>query len=125
MEFRTLQDIYRCPHCDSITARGDYHCRGCGVRFGKNDIDIMEDNIHSPIGATPWNTRDRYTCVHCDKFVAITDKYCRGCGDEIEDHERQLMRLKLSELAKKNSSSLIGLGIVVLLLIVVSIEMVS
>ena len=124
MELRTLQDIYRCPHCDSIAARGDQHCRGCGVRFSENEIEIMEDNIHSPIGGLPWNTRDRYRCVHCDKFIAISDKYCRGCGDEIEDHERQLMRLKLSELAKQNTPALIGLGIFVLLVIVVSIGMV-
>lgn len=84
----------------------------------------MEANIRSPIGAIPWNFRDRYRCVHCEKFVAISDNYCRGCGDEIEDHEKQLMHLRLSELAKKNSPALIGLGIFVLLVILVSIEMV-
>ena len=124
MEPRTLYDIYRCPHCDSIAARGDYHCRGCGIRYSRNDIEIMEDNIHSPIGALPWNTRDRYRCVHCGKFVAISDKYCRGCGDEIEDHERQLMQLKLSELAKHNTPALIGLGIFIILVIAVSIGLV-
>ena len=124
MESRTLHDIYRCPHCRSIAARGDNHCRGCGVRFQKNDIETMEGNIHSPIGALPWNTRDRYRCVHCDKFVAISDMYCRGCGDEIESHEKQLMRLRLSELAKQNTAALIGLGIFVLLVIIVSIGMV-
>lgn len=124
MGSRTIHDIYHCPHCDSIAARGDYHCRGCGVRFSKNDINIMEDNICSSIGALPWNTRDRYRCVHCDKFIAISDMYCRGCGDEIEDHERQLMHLNLSELARQNMPALIGLGIFVLFIIVVSIVMV-
>jgi hypothetical protein len=100
MEPRTLNDIYCCPNCGSIAARGDNHWRGCGVKFNVNDIGIMEDNIRSPIGALPWNTRDRYRCVLCDKFVAILDKYCRGCGDEIEDHERQLMHIRFSELAK-------------------------
>jgi len=125
VEARTLHDIYRCPHCSSIAAHGDNHCRGCGVKFSTNDIEVMKDNVRSPIGALPWNTRDRYRCVHCDKFVAIIDKYCRGCGDEIEDHERQLMRLKLSELAKQNTPSLIGLGVFVLLVIAFSIAMVS
>ena len=124
MEPRTLHDIYRCPHCVSIAARGDYHCRGCGVKFSKNDIEIMEDNIYSPIGALPWNTRDRFRCVHCEKPVAISDRYCRGCGDEIEDHERQLMHLRLSELAKQNTPALIGLSIFVLLVILISIAMV-
>jgi uncharacterized membrane protein YvbJ len=123
METRTLHDIYRCPHCASITARGDYHCRGCGVKFNTNDIETMEDNIHSPIGALPWNTRDIYRCVHCEKFIAISDKYCRGCGDEIENHEKQLMRIRLSELAKQNTPALIGLGVFVLLIIVVFILM--
>jgi uncharacterized membrane protein YvbJ len=125
MEPRTLNDIYRCPHCGSIAARGDNHCRGCGVKFNVNDIEIMEGNIRSPIGALPWNTRDRYRCVHCDKFVAISDKYCRGCGDEIEDHEKQLMQIRLSELAKKNIPALIGLGVFVLLVIAICIVMVK
>ena len=84
----------------------------------------MEKNIRSPVGALPWNTRDRYRCVHCAEFVAISDKYCRGCGDEIEDHERQLMSLRLSELAKKNTPALIGLGVFVLLVIWLCIQMV-
>ena len=121
MEPRTLHDIYSCPYCSYIAARGNYYCRGCGVRFNKNDIEIMEDNIRSPVGALPWNTRDRFRCVHCTSFVAISDKYCRGCGDEIEDHERQLMRLKIAELAKQNTPALIGLGVFVLLVIWVSI----
>ena len=124
MEPRTLNDIYRCPHCVSITARVDDHCRGCGVRFSKQDVEIMEDNTHSPIGALPWNTRDRYRCVHCEEHVAISDNYCRGCGDEIEDHEKQLMRLRISELAKQNTPALIGLGVFVLLVIAICIEIV-
>ena len=125
MEPRSLHDIYLCPHCKSIAARGDSYCRGCGVRFGESDLTLMENNIQSPIGALPWNTRDRYRCVHCDKHIAISDGYCRGCGDEIEDHERQLMKLKLSELAKDNSPALIGLSVFVLLVIWVSIQIVK
>ena len=125
MQPRTLNDIYRCPNCGSIAARGNSYCRGCGLKFSKNDIEVMEDNIRSPIGALPWNTRDRFRCVHCSGFVSITDKYCRGCGDRIENHERQLMRLRLSELAKQNTPALIGLGIFVLIVILVSIKIVS
>ena len=125
MELRTLHDIYRCPHCSFIAAHGNSYCRGCGVKFTKNDIAIMEDNIRSPIGAIPWNIRDRYRCVHCTEFVSISDNYCRGCGDEIENHEKQLMCLRLSELAKQNTPALIGLGIFVLLVIFTSIQMVS
>lgn len=95
------------------------------MRFGKNDVDIMEANIRSPLGALPWNTRDRYRCVHCERFVAISDVYCRGCGDEIEDHERQLMRLRISELARQNIPALIGLGLFVLSVIMISSAMVS
>ncbi|MES9970208.1 MAG: hypothetical protein ABW092_09255 [Candidatus Thiodiazotropha sp.] len=125
MEARTLNDIYRCPYCNSVAARGDAHCRGCGVKFSDRDIDAMENDIQSPVGALPWNTRDRFRCVHCNKFVALKDNYCRGCGDEIEDHERQLMHLRLSELAKQNTPALIGLAIFVLLVIFVSIQMVK
>lgn len=121
---RTLNDIYRCPHCHSVAAHGDSYCRGCGVRFSEADTETMKGNIYSPIGALPWNTRDRYRCVHCDKFVALSDNYCRGCGDEIEDHERQLMRIRLSELARKNTPSLIGLAVFVLLIVLFSIVMV-
>ncbi len=85
----------------------------------------MEVNIRSAVGALPWNTRDRFRCVHCFEFVAMVDTYCRGCGDEIEDHERQLMRLNLAELAKQNTPSLIGLGVLVLLVILFSIHIVS
>ncbi len=85
----------------------------------------MEGNVHSAVGALPWNTRDRYRCVHCSEFVAIVDNYCRGCGDEIEDHERQLMRINLTELAKQNTPSLIGLGFLVVLVILFSIHIVS
>lgn len=81
----------------------------------------MEANIHSPIGAIPWNTRDRYRCIHCSEFVAISDKHCRGCGDEIDNNEKHLMRLNLSELAKRNTPSLIGLAVFVLLVIYLSI----
>lgn len=95
------------------------------MEFSKGDIDTMEGSTHSPIGALPWNTRDRYRCVHCERFVAITDAYCRGCGDEIEDHERQLMRLRISELASQNIPALIGLGLFVLLVIMISGAMVS
>lgn len=125
MQQRTLHDIFLCPHCSAIAARGNNYCRGCGIRFSKTDVEMMEDNIHSPIGALPWNTRDRFQCVHCSEFVAISDSYCRGCGDEIEDHEKQLMRARISELAKRNSSSLIGLGLFVLLVIAMSIVMVN
>jgi len=124
MEPGTLSDIYRCPRCSSVAAHGDNYCRGCGVNFSKNDFEIMEDNIHSPIGALPWNTRDRYRCVHCGKYVAISDEYCRGCGDEIEDHEKQLMRLRLSELARQNTPALIGLAVFVLVVIAVCINIV-
>ena len=85
----------------------------------------MEDNSRLPGAALPWNIRDRYRCVHCDQLGAISDPYCRGCGDEIEDHERQLMHLKLSELAKQNTPALIGLGVFVLLVIGILILMVS
>jgi len=124
MEPRTLQDIYRCPHCSVIAAHGNSYCRGCGVNFTNSDIEVMKGNIHSPIGALPWNTRDRYRCVHCTEFVAISDNFCRGCGDEIEDHEKQLMRLRLSELAERNTPALIGLGIFVLLVIYISTQIV-
>jgi len=125
MYSRTLHDIYRCPHCDSIAADADSHCRGCGVRFSDSDIALMKNNMHPTIVALPWNTRDRFRCVHCQKFIAIKDNYCRGCGDEIEDHERQLMRVKLSELAKQNTPALIGLGVFVLLVILFSIASVK
>jgi hypothetical protein len=125
MQARTLNDIYSCPHCDSMAARGDYHCRGCSIKFSREDIETMENNIRSPIGALPWNTRDRYRCVHCEKFIAISDAYCRGCGDEIEDHERQLMHIKLSELAKQNTPALIGLAFFVLFVIYASIQIVK
>lgn len=125
MEPRTIYDIYRCPHCGSIAAHGDAFCRGCGAQYSNKDIQAMKSNIRTPIGVLPWNTRDRFQCVHCERFIAISDNYCRGCGDEIEDHEKQLMRVRLSELAKRNSPSLIVLGLFVFFVIWASIQMVN
>lgn len=125
MEPRTPYDIYSCLHCGSVAAHGDKFCRGCGVHYSNQDIQVMKSNIRSPVGALPWNTRDRFRCIHCDRFVAITDNYCRGCGDEIEDHEKQLMRIRLTELAKNNTPSLIGLGAFVLFVIWASIQLVN
>jgi uncharacterized membrane protein YvbJ len=121
MEARTLYDVYRCPHCGAIAARGNFYCRGCGKRFSKEDVNKMEQDVHSVMWGVPWNTRDRFRCVQCGEYVAIDDSYCRGCGDEIEDHERQLMRIKLSELAKQNTPALVGLGVVVLLIVWIAI----
>ena len=113
----TLHDIYRCVGCSFIAAHGNKYCRGCGLHFSDNDIAQMKSNIKTSIGASPWNIRDRFRCVHCSEHIAITDRYCRGCGDHIDSHEKQLMRLRLDELATKNMPSLIGLTIFVLLIL--------
>ena len=84
----------------------------------------MEKKKRSPVGALPWNTRDRYRCIHCAEFVSMADRYCRGCGDQIDDAERQLMKLKIAELAKRNTPALIGLAGFVLLVILVAIQIV-
>ncbi len=83
------------------------------------DVAQMKKNIQSVVGALPWNLRDVYRCVHCEEHVAITDAHCRGCGDEICNRERQLMKMRLDEIAKENTPSLIGLGIFVLFVILV------
>jgi uncharacterized membrane protein YvbJ len=114
---RTLNDIYRCIKCGFIAARGNSFCRDCGIKFDDSDIVKMKANVHSVVGATPWNTRDVYRCVHCSEHIALADKYCRGCGDEIEDHEKQLMKMRMSEIAKENTPSLIGLALFVLCVI--------
>lgn len=87
------------------------------MRFNAVDVDQMKQNIQSVVGALPWNLRDVYRCVHCEAHVAITDAYCRGCGDEICNSERQLMKMRLDEIAEENTPSLIGLAIFVLLVI--------
>jgi len=74
----------------------------------------MKTNKKTSIGASPWNLRDRFLCVHCSEHIAITDSYCRGCGDQIDNQEKQLMHLKLDELAAQNMPSLIGLAVFVL-----------
>jgi ribosomal protein L40E len=122
MEFPTLLDIYRCPHCDSIGGRGDLYCRGCGVHFTKVDIEHMEQNIRTPLWASPWNLRDRFYCLKCNTHVSITDHYCRQCGDEFDVKELKLMKLNLRELAVKNTPASIGLAIFVLVTIWVLIK---
>lgn len=124
MEIKTLNDIYRCVSCGFIAARGNSYCRDCGTNFSQDNIAQMESNIKAPIGALPWNTRDRYRCVHCDAFIALADKYCRECGDEICDKEKQLMKLNMAELAKQNTVPLIWLAIFVLVVIVMLIAIV-
>ena len=85
----------------------------------------MEKNLQSVANAVPWNTRDRYRCIHCSTYVSISDNFCRGCGDEIDDKEKQLMKLHLNELAKQNIPSIIGLAIIVLTVIVIAIAIVK
>ncbi|WP_083915299.1 double zinc ribbon domain-containing protein [Gilvimarinus chinensis] len=120
---RTLNDIYQCAQCKAVVAHGNRHCRGCGVRFTAADIDQMKNNIQSVVGALPWNLRDVYRCVHCHEHIAIVDAYCRGCGDEICDNERQLMKLRMDEIAKQNTPALIGLHTFVLLVILALVAM--
>ncbi len=120
---KTLNDTYRCIKCGFIAAFGNAYCRDCGIKFSSADTAKMKANVHSVVGALPWNTRDRYRCVHCDEHVAMADRYCRGCGDEIEDHEKQLMKLRMSEIAKANTPSVIGLAIFVLAVIAVLLLM--
>lgn len=81
----------------------------------------MEQNIYSPVGAIPWNTRDRYKCIHCAQHVSIKDNFCRKCGDEYDENEVHIMKLRMAELAKKNTPALIGLGLFVILVICFSI----
>ena len=125
MEAMSLHDIYRCPYCGSIAARADSYCRGCGVFFKESDIEIMEKNIRTPYGALPWNTRDRFRCLKCQEFVSITDSFCRGCGDEFDASEVQMMKIKLRELAARNTPSLIGLFLFVLMVIWVSVKVID
>lgn len=68
----------------------------------------MRDNMISPVGAMPWNTRDVYRCLHCAAHIALADAFCRGCGDEICDIERQTMKLKMAEIARENMLPMIG-----------------
>jgi hypothetical protein len=111
---KTLHDIYRCADCSFIAAHGNKYCRGCGLHFSAADIAKMKTNNKTSIGASPWNLRDRFRCVHCSEHIAMTDSYCRGCGDQIDNQEKQLMRLGLDELAAQNMPSLIGLAAFVL-----------
>ena len=114
---KTLHDIYQCTRCSAVAAHGNRHCRGCGLQFTAHDVDQMTKNTQSVAGALPWNFRDVYRCVHCEAHVAITDAFCRGCGDEICDGERQLMKMRLDEIARENMPSVIGLAVLVLLII--------
>lgn len=114
---RTLHDIYRCPHCQSIAAEGNKFCRGCGVEFSGDDVSIMRANAVNPVGGLPWNVRDIYRCLHCAAHIALSDAFCRGCGDEICDVERQTMKLRMDEIARQNLPSLIGCMVFVVLVI--------
>lgn len=88
------------------------------MKFSPADISHMKANIDTSFRSLPCNFRDAYRCVHCSEHIAITDKFCRGCGDEIDDKEKQLMKLKMAELAKQNTPALIGLAIFVLAVMV-------
>lgn len=110
-----LSDVYRCRQCQAPAARGNRHCRRCGVAFTREDVEYMEAHKHTRFGASPWNLRDRYCCVHCHEWVCITDQYCRGCGDYIDDKEKSLMKARISELAAHNWPSVVGLVIFVAL----------
>ncbi len=117
MTYKTLHDIYNCPHCNHFAARGNLYCRYCGIKFTSKDVNIMENKINNLFMASPWNTRDRYRCLICSEFVCTNDKFCRKCGDEFDDNERHIMKAKLSDLAKKNTSSLIGLAMFVIIIV--------
>lgn len=114
---RTLHDIYRCIRCGFIAAFGNAYCRECGVKFSVEDIAEMQSNTRPVLGAAPWNLRDVYRCVHCSQHIALADKYCRRCGDKIDDNEKQLMKLRMTEIAKDNTPALVGLMLFVLLVV--------
>ncbi len=79
----------------------------------------MKANTHAvPLG-WPWNMRDVYRCVHCAEHIALVDRFCRGCGDEICDQEKQLMKMRMDEIAKQNTPAFIGCMLFVLLVIYV------
>ena len=83
----------------------------------------MKATIKTPLKVLPWNLRDIYRCVHCDEHIALEDAYCRGCGDQICDQEKQLMKLRLDEIARDNTPALIGLALFVILVILLSAAM--
>ena len=125
MELASLQDIYRCPECDALSAHGNQHCRGCGIKFTLNHIRVMEANIKIPLAASPINMRDRYRCIHCLEFISIQDQYCRQCGDFIDSNEKNIMKANLRELAQQNTPALLGLMGFVILVILFSIALVK
>lgn len=71
----------------------------------------MKQNSAYIFGILPLNIRDVYRCVHCDAHIALTDQYCRQCGDHICNKERQLMKLRMDEIAKDNIPSVIAIGV--------------
>ena len=93
--------------------------------FQNEDISKMESNLRSPVGALPWNTRDRYKCIHCGQHVSINDNHCRKCGDEFDDNEIHMIKLRMAELGKANTPALIGLGFFVVSVILFSIMLVK
>ncbi len=121
---RAIGDIYRCPYCDALRAKGDSYCRGCGRRFSDEDVQQMEAKKQSTVGATPWNLRDSYRCQRCAKFVSINDTYCRGCGARFDEKEVERMKASVRELAEHNTPALLGLMVFVLVVILVSIGIV-
>lgn len=108
---KTPHDLYRCPECNSYAGHGDKHCRGCGIGFTHAHIRTMKSNTASIFGMLPWNFRDVYRCVHCNAHIALEDQYCRQCGDQICNKEKQLMKLRMNEIAKDNIPSIIGFGV--------------
>lgn len=107
-EMKTLHDLYQCPICDANTAENDIHCRGCGIKFNVDLVRRMKTNSKFFVGMLPWNLRDVYRCLHCDAHIGIEDQYCRKCGDQICDQEKQLMKLRMKEIARDNLPALFG-----------------
>ena len=125
MELASFHDIYRCPQCNGLSAHGNQHCRGCGIKYTIGDIKTMENNVKITIAASPINMRDRYRCIHCLEFISIQDQYCRQCGDFVDSDEKHMMKANLRELAQHNTPAVLGLMGFVILVILFSIAAVK
>lgn len=43
MFISNIRDIFKCPYCGTYVAHGDNFCKGCGVKFTKEDVAKMKN----------------------------------------------------------------------------------
>lgn len=71
---------FLCPECGTMVNYDMKSCPGCGVAFGEEEKDEVEEPKESPA--------DIYMCPSCGAFVSSSSSSCEKCGFEFDEDSK-------------------------------------